>query len=187
MKQIIGLGCKRYRGKDTTADYIIQKFKNDSPWGKYSFATPLKDGVIQLFGLTRQQVEDPILKQVKDPFWNLSPRQIMQCYGSAMRESFGPDFWVKSLERYLKQPENKYTNFCIPDVRYKEEALKIHELGGLLVRVDRDIPFDVEVDTHQSEVDLDSFYEWDEILDNTGSHQYLYDQIDQMLWRRKIG
>jgi len=81
---IIGLiGIKR-SGKDTFADYIVEKYGYE----KYSFAGPLKDACKIMFCLNNEQI-DGNLKEVIDPRFGISPRHMFQFMGTeVMRELF---------------------------------------------------------------------------------------------------
>jgi hypothetical protein len=59
--------------------------------------------------------------------------------------------------------------FLIPDLRYKNEAKRIKERGGILVRINRGNLPPIEDPSHISEVDLDNWEDWDYVIDNNGS------------------
>lgn len=140
---IIGvIGFKR-SGKDTFADYFVGlcSFK------KYSFAKPLKDGVMAFFGWTEPQMNDPVLKEEIDEFWGISPRQALQWVGTdAMRKALPEAYplfkqvtdnniWVKRFERTVSI--NPGVDFVIPDVRFQNEVDAIRKQGGLIIRLHR--------------------------------------------------
>jgi hypothetical protein len=173
---LIGFGSKRERGKDEICNYIvsISDFRRDC------FSYSLKEGIGKgVFGLTDEQLYGK-LKKVVDPYWGMTPREILQKAGTeAMRYVFGEDIWIKTLFRRFEQ-ENRPT--VVSDVRFKSEAEAIKSRGGYLVRVDRYIPFDPEVDTHQSETDLDDWRDWD-LVDNKGTLDDLYEAAEEFLNR----
>ena len=153
---IIGIVGFKQSGKDTFADWFV----GSAGFQKYSFAKPLKQGVMNFFGWTDHQLNDPVLKEQVDEFWGISPRQALQWIGTdAMRVGLPgayPQFqaitanniWVKRFERTVAlEPE---TNWIIPDVRFQNEVDAIKEIGGTLVRIHREsaVPKHIE---HASE------------------------------------
>jgi hypothetical protein len=173
--KLVGLGCKRRRGKDTAAEYIVENF----PFVSDAFAFSLKEGICRgVFGLSDDQLYGDLKTEV-DPFWRLTPREILQKAGTeGMRATFGADIWARTvIRRYLDR--NSHT--LVTDVRFRTEADVIKEHGGVLIRVDRDIPFDPEQDQHQSEIDLDDYTDWDYIIDNNGTLQQLHRHVDSII------
>ena len=180
MKRIIlGFGHKRQRGKDTACDYLVDRYG----FVKDSFAFSLKEGIgIIVFGLSDFQLNDPKQKHIIDECWGLSPRDILQRAGTdAMRKIFGENIWVNTLVRRLKSGELKNKNICICDCRFENEITAIKNLGGIVVRIDRNFLFDPLVDNHPSEIDCDNYNNWDYIVDNNGDFNFLYSQIEEIL------
>ncbi len=168
---IIGLGCKRRVGKSTAADYLAKTYT----FHPESFATSLKQGIgKEIFGLTDEQMETD-LKEVVDPRWSRTPRQILQTAGAALRKDFQDNIWLWTV--YNRIIKSYSSNVVISDVRYKNEAEWIRQAKGLLIRVDRKVPGQNSSE-HISEVDLDTWTDWDEVLDNNGSFNSLYNQLD---------
>ncbi len=168
-KIIIGFGYKRERGKDTSCDYII---KNYDGFTKDNFAGSLKEGIGKgVFGLTDDQLYGKT-KKIVDPFWKMTPREILQRAGTdAMRSEFGEKIWVNTL---LRRFRNQERNFLVSDMRFLSEVEAIKNEGGYVINLLRNIPFDSKVDNHKSETELDSFNDWDYLVDNTGDFNNLY-------------
>lgn len=110
-----------------------------------------------------------------EPTYIVSGREFLQNYGTeAHRQIFGQDFWVDYLLP-LDNPEELNVNFShadvgiITDMRFDNEAERIHELGGVnwSVRIN-----DAEEDTHESEAGI-SPHLVDRYIDNNGSLQNL--------------
>jgi pantothenate kinase len=76
---VIGICGKAGVGKDTLGDYI-QKKHGDRVI-KISFAEPIKQ-IGMIFGFHANQLYDQTLKEVKDDFWGISPREFMQFVGT---------------------------------------------------------------------------------------------------------
>lgn len=172
---IIGLGCRRLRGKSTIAKYLCK-------WHGFqelSFALALKKAGQVIFGLTDRQLYGD-LKTMLDPFWGRTPREILQKLGTeAGRNVFGEDIWIKVVEREIK--EYPKCDYVVSDVRFRNEAEAIKSWGGTLVRVDRDIPYDPQQDDHPSERNLDYFTGWDHIIDNNGTIDQLEAKLDKII------
>jgi len=173
--RIIGFGHQRYRGKDTAAAYLADQYG----YAHDAFAHSLKEGLGRgIFGLTDDQLYGD-LKEVTDAFWGLTPRDILQRGGTeAMRRTFGEDIWVKTL---LRRAHHRNVSTVIADVRFVSEAEAIKTDGGLVVRIDRDIAYDPDIDTHQSEVDLLAYKGWNCIINNNGTLEELYHKLDMFM------
>jgi hypothetical protein len=166
-KLLIAFGHKRLRGKDTAGAIAQDHLKIlGHSTRKDSFADPLKRACINIFGFSDEQIYGS-LKEVTDEFWGFSPRWALQTMGTeAVRNTIGRDVWVKSLERrFLANPEH----IIITDLRFPNEAEGIQRMGGVLVRVDRDRPFEPSKDGHISETALDNWTKWDYVIDNNGT------------------
>jgi hypothetical protein len=120
MVELIGIHGPLNSGKDTAANYLLRKLPNFS---RYAFAQPLKQALTVLFGFTQEQMEDRVLKEANDLFWEFSPRfaitRLGHEYGRVMLRE---DVWIKRAEmEHLKNlSEGKAT--LITDVRYQNEA-----------------------------------------------------------------
>ena len=174
---IIGLGYKARSGKDTVGLYL-------SDTGKFnmtSFAFSLKEAVKVIYGWTDEHVYGN-LKEVIDPFWNQTPREVMQKFGTeACRNNLRKDIWVKSLEkRVMGDPD---ANWVITDCRFPNEAEFVHRLGGFMIRLDRDDPDAIAegTTTHASETAMDSFENWDGVIDNNGTLNDLFAATDEQM------
>ena len=172
---ILGISFKRFRGKDTTADYLCYKYG----FQKVAFADALKEAAKSIFGLTQEQLYGN-LKQARDPFWNRTPRELSQLLGTeAGRNIFGDDIWIKALYRKISSYPKR--NFVIPDARFLNEVKAVKSWGGYCIRIDRDITFDPSIDLHPSETELDQYYDWDFIINNHKSIPNLQEEIDSVM------
>jgi hypothetical protein len=184
---IIGLCGKATVGKDTVADYLVR----EHGFEKAAFAAPLKDVAAQLFGWPRAALDDAEAKQRVDAFWGLSPRTALQRLGTdCIREQFGADFWIKTLERrYLQRGEadSSPLRLVVADVRFPNEADAIKRWGGALWRLEgpsrgRDgALLSGDNAAHASETALDHFAGWDSVLQNVGTLEMLHAEIEARL------
>lgn len=157
LPNIIGITGRAGAGKDTLADFYVEKYG----YVKLSFATPLKEALTKRFGLK----EDDWSREFKDrqsPMFgwgkdanNLSLRSWAQWLGTDFaRKLFGENCWIDILvTRMLEYPED--TKFVISDVRFDAEAVYINDAGGLLICVKRR-EADVELPLHTSEAGIDT-------------------------------
>ena len=117
---IIAICGKKGHGKDTAGDYLCEH-KN---FIKFNFADPLKNVCKILFDFTDDQLYGH-LKETKDNFWNIAPREMMQFIGTdLMRDALGNKFpvigdsiWIKLMEKKIQ--ENSDKNIVVCDLRFQ--------------------------------------------------------------------
>lgn len=180
---IIGLiGCAR-SGKDTVADYLVDRHG----FQKHSIATPLKQICQLLFDWTDEQTyEDG--KDIPLPDTGIRPREIMQFVGTELfrkriAERFpelGEDVWVEHLARTALRDKTK--SWVIPDVRFPNEARRIRDCGGWIIRVESSRGAVIPDNGHESET-VQSQIDPDYTLYNRADKEYLYAQIRLFLHR----
>jgi hypothetical protein len=170
---LIGVGYKARVGKDVTGDYLVRQYG----YQKIAFADPLKSAAHCIFGFSDAQLNGAY-KEVVDPFWGISPREVLQKLGTdGCRSLFGDDIWVKALVRRL----DPNVNTVVVDIRFPNEGKAIKQNGGILINVVRDNGIPGTTHSHISESAMDSFTDWDGVLRNNGSFADLYKQIDDLV------
>lgn len=134
----------------------------------------------------------------------ITPRKILQKIGESLRDNVDKDIWVNALfntyivtssdnsttiinevDEDLKGEfgismtsiQKKIPNWVITDVRYPNEAEAIKNLGGILIRIDRNTEF---IDNHISETALDDYNGWDYVIDNNGTFASLFNQVKEI-------
>jgi hypothetical protein len=184
-KMIVGLTGLKGSGKDTIAAHLIKSYGFE----RRAFADKLKESAAALLKLEPQHFE--VLKNSPDILLAIgsfkqngmfetivsqSTREFLQRYGTeSHRDIFGQDFWIDQL-----LPMDGFyadRNIVVTDVRFVNEADRIHALKGYVVRVVRTM---FNEDLHKSEegqLDIKSDYE----LDNTGYLWELPRKIDLMM------
>ena len=179
---IIGIVGRRHVGKDLVSNYIETTYGYENR----KFAGPMKQALIALFDFTSTQVSGD-LKEVVDERWKVSPRQVMQFFGTDMMQmtlqklipDIGRNFAVKRL--FINSDSNK--PFCISDVRFQHEVLAIHERGGITIHIHRATnekeKID-EIDSHESEAGIDQLQSTYTIFNN-GTKEELFAQVDLIL------
>ncbi len=166
--KIVALGYKKGSGKNTFSRFLQTYLQQVTPKLKIkevSFAAKLKDISFQLFnwgGLERGVYYETHReeKEVVLPKLDLSPRDIWIQVGNKLREvksSVWIDYALLNVQADL---------IIITDLGYINEAKRIKELDGQLIKIVRD---DTVKATDSREIELDSWEYWDWIFTNNNS------------------
>lgn len=168
-KEVYGIMGNKGHGKDTFANILVSSNKGAS-FTIIHFADALKDLVVNVFGITRYDVETQEGKEAKfavpiniDLFLPAikaktglsikpqgliaaSPRELLQFVGSNYIRTVDQSYWVGKIKSIL----NTKKRIVIPDTRFTNEAAVITASGGKIIRITRvDIP--KNTDLHISE------------------------------------
>lgn len=137
---IIGLAGSSNVGKSTIASKLAS-----SGYTQYSFASPLKKGVQEIFGLTHDQLYTQKGKETVDTVWGVTPREILQYVGTEFfRKNIGGlitnsdnNFWIKSFSKIYdeNQKRGETIKYVIDDVRFINEAEFIKSKGGIVIQI----------------------------------------------------
>lgn len=139
----------------------------------------------------------------------LTPRLLLQLLGTDCgRQIIHPNIWVNALmadykESQLGQAKRRrkgktfpigyfLPNWIITDVRFPNEAKAIKDKGGILIRVNREIPKEEDVNQsllgamsnykeHPSETALDDYQDWDYIIQNDGTIEDLINKTKKII------
>lgn len=181
---LIGLVGRRGTGKDTVADYLAERYS----FHNRKFAGPLKEALASLFGLSHEHLEGA-LKEVPHPKWGVSPRAMMQFFGTEVMQThmqrliphMGNHHAVHRLFMDLDAATHE-ENVVVSDVRFPHEVAALRARGALIVRVARDLPSREEcgVDNHVSETGVDDL-QTDAVLDNNRTLEELYRAVDTLI------
>lgn len=154
---LLGIAGKAGSGKDTVADYLTSQYK---ACYQDSFAAPLKEAVAPLFGIDADALYDTEFKETVDPFWKVTPRQMLQFFGTDLIRNhihkllpeIGQDFWVERFHKGLEESYKSVTKdskwyepecVVVSDVRFKNEVDYILASGGAILHLFRtDADFD---------------------------------------------
>jgi hypothetical protein len=178
-RRIIGLSGFARAGKDTVADRLVEVHG----FTKVAFADPMREMMLALdpwlstpdYG-TWARLGSAILsygglEEVKPTGYGREYRRLMQRLGTeAGRGVLGEDVWVDAMRRRLAVIDG---DVVISDVRFENEAALIHELGGVVWRVERP---ELAPDGHASENGLPD-EAVDAVLFNGDSIETLYDRL----------
>jgi hypothetical protein len=161
MAQLIGLTGKKGSGKDT----IAIKLKEHG-YVQYAFADPLKKGIQQLYNLSDEQLYDETAKEIEDPRWGVTPRQLFQIIGTEIFQNIIHQYldlkispkqhWTFLFEEWYhkKLQENPNIKVVVSDIRFPHELECIKALGGKIIKIVRP-EFNHNLDKHSSETLID--------------------------------
>ena len=161
--KIIGISGKKGSGKDTFAKFLQKQLELSTCKSVRidSFAANLKYCCALISGQPNYLLHNQNMKDKKAGFLNLTNRELMQKFGDLTR-SLDKDIWIKSL--FSKYIDNPPEYLIISDVRFKNEADYIKDIGGILIRIESDR---VISDYHISEIELDDYSKFDlKIINN---------------------
>jgi len=188
---IIGIHGKARSGKDQFGEYLTEclKERHQRKFEHAAFATQLKMMCKEHFELSDDQLWEngKNIREVQDErffkssvvinkkeykeFW--TPREIMQELGSFYRR-IDYDFWVKTLDRYLKKMSIE--DVIITDVRHVNECEYVKNNQGVLIKVVRPSADEIHGMQHESETALDDrpVGYFDIEINNSGTLEDLY-------------
>ena len=191
-------------GKDTVAQYLQEHYG----FRPVSFAGNLKDAVSAVFGWDRELLEGRTVesrrwRECVDVWWaerlnipHLTPRWVLQYWGTEVcRQGFHDDIWIASLENHLRRQRQ---DVVISDARFPNELATIRRLGGKSLRIVRgptpdwyDLALKANSGNTEAQQQLSKQihasewswigHEFDCILDNNGTLDHLYRQIDSLI------
>ncbi len=141
---IVGLLGFIGSGKGTAGNIL-----KDLGFVPVSFAKGVKDVAAEMFDWPRHLLEGDTdesrnWREQPDAYWskefgkNFTPRLALQLLGTEVgRNVFHEDFWVIKMKKYITENEDK--NFVITDVRFQNEINFVHDVGGILIEIERGI------------------------------------------------
>lgn len=181
MKQLIAFVACKHAGKTLASQYLCEKYG----YTKLSLADPIKYAIKEIFDFTDEQLWGD-QKEVVDEYWGVSPRFVMQMVGTdffriQLKEKIpriGDNIWVMLLSKRITNGLLNSKKIVVDDIRFPNEAEMIHKMGGTLVRIIRSN--NNNTDHHISE-QIGESITTDKILENNGSIEDLYHNIDQLM------
>lgn len=176
---LIALTGKAGSGKDTAAKLLAKGPKGYHRLGyhRLALADPLKDAAAAIFGLSRESMDDPALKEAQVEYWGMSRREMLQQLGDAVREKFGENVFVKRWE--MSYNNFSRSNVVVTDCRSDIEADRLSELGGYIVKVVRGSGLAGSTGTHWSEQGLSTPPDF--VIDNSGDMAQLESEVQRIL------
>lgn len=178
---IIGLSGYARSGKDTIAEFLVEKHG----FTRLAFADPMREALLRLnpnitvsgqAGISLSSVVHTLgWERLKE----LSPdvRGLLQRLGTEVgREMFGEYFWIDYLMNKALEIKG---NVVISDVRYINEANAIKLWNGQVWRVNR--PGTEAANGHTSEIEMDSFRNFDVVVTNDTTLDELFLELTGLM------
>jgi hypothetical protein len=161
MQRIIGLAGKARSGKDTVAQILGDLYGYHTT----AFAESLKRACGEIFHFNAAQLYGDLKEEV-DPFWQMTPRHVMQHVGTELFRHWRSEIWVQSCARRIAMEPT--VNWVIVDVRFPNEADAVRRWGGKVVWIERPgrPTLNDAVACHASETALDRYDGFDAALIN---------------------
>lgn len=178
MNNIIAVSGKKRSGKDTfcriASEYIKEKYNLD--YENKKFADKLKQICSLMTGIPLEHWYDGNHYDDIIPLWNITIRQFMQKLGTeCARNVLHPDSWIFALFAEYKKDDR----WIITDLRFQNEALFLNNKGSIKIRVNR--PGLKSDDTHQSEIDLDNYKNFDFIVSNDSTIEEFENKVKKII------
>lgn len=162
---IIIFSGKQYAGKDTAAKIMLDKMPN---YRRCAMGDIIKLTYGAQKGLTYDEIEKNKAKYRSD----------LIVLGNWGREQ-DPDYWLKKI---IKQKGN----IIVTDVRVPHEYEVFKNAGAITIRVEatretRAKRGQLVGENDITEVGLDSEKNWDYIIDNNSTYEYLKSQVEKII------
>lgn len=171
--EVYGITGFKGHGKDTFAKLVLEA-RGGGAFVVKHFAGPLKQIAQRAFGLTHDQMHNPVSKEAllsvpvdMDLYLRAmksetgldikpanmlakSPREIMQFLGTDYVRKTQDDYWI---QRWLSSTLGDHC-VLVPDLRFPNEEQAIRSVGGLVIRIVR-IDAPASTSSHSSETEID--------------------------------
>jgi hypothetical protein len=175
--KIIAFGHRKRTGKDTACRFLDTTLKIEAPKLKVkrvSFAAKLKDTCYQLYnwaGLqdaqyyeTNPDAREKVLEKL-----GFSPREIWIQVGNKLREVY-QNTWLDFALFGIKADI-----ILISDLRFPNEASRVKEFGGMLIKINR---LGAPRSDDPSDCALERWTNWDKVIYNDGALGLLNSEMD---------
>ena len=166
-------------GKDTAGEYLVRRHG----FRRVAMADPLKETMMGLFGLTREQLWGDA-RNVPDPRLGRAPRELYQRFGAACRE-IDPEVWIRAFRHRVETiVRDGGGRVVCTDLRTLAELRAASDLGGavwLLERTGAGAPGAMALDATETELAKAPRETFDRAIRNDGSLTDLHRQIDDAL------
>lgn len=181
---LIGIAGRIGSGKDAVASYLQEEHQ----YQPVSFAEPLKQSCLA-FGFTREQIYGTQEQKLEvNQMWGVTGRKFMQIYATELMRDLLPkvlpemrlkrSFWCDLFAHLHREELSRGVKKVVSDCRFQDEVDTIEELGGVILRITRDIDRTGEEHQHVSENDTLSYHH---LIVNDGSLEDLFRKVDEVL------
>lgn len=149
--------------------HVIKEYAKNNKLNLISFAYLLKKCISIFIPSTPEDYESTEFKNSTIDWLGMTVRELLQKFGTGIRESVDKHFWVKALFAVY----NKNEDYIVTDVRFLTEADEIRNRNGIILRINRE---KAGAGNHISEIELDD-YKFDYIIDNNNSLEELLQDV----------
>lgn len=150
---IIGFAGRAGAGKDSAAQALYHAVGCDV--AVLAFAEPLRSMIDALLDYANIIAVDGMSRAEKEAHIDLlgaSPRRLLQTLGTDWgRHMIKPTLWVDILRQRVADIAADFEMILVTDVRFDDEAELIHQLGGEVWLIERDV---TGVEAHISEAGI---------------------------------
>lgn len=212
-KTIVGVCGFARSGKDTVGGYLIE----NHGFQKISFAKLIKDICRMTFDFSEEQLYGSLkdvpderypfegicvrcgtamdFHPARDSMWScpscgwdynhhhITPRLPQQTLGTEWGRRLMSGIWTMATFNHIAKSD--HDKWVIPDVRFRNEIQAIQDRGGEVIRLLRG----EAQHTHQSEQEMAEMAnnEFDWVIDNQGTLEELYENVEKFLTNRPLG
>ena len=173
---VIGISGKIRSGKSRVAKTIIEILEKNGKTGVVkSFAEPIYKMISEMYKsdieTIKKHKQDNTPIYIKTPrtylyngFETTNYRTAMQIIGSGVRNYADSDVWVNGLFGVNNEKiDNSDSVWIIEDLRFPNEAERIRDCNGLLIRIEREMH---QPNDHIIENSLNDWNDWDLLIEN---------------------
>jgi hypothetical protein len=175
---LLGITGKKRSGKGTITAYLQKTYG----FKEYHFSKPIKEGLMAMFGLTRDQVYKGDRNEII-PGLGMSIRDLMTSLANDWgHDMVTPDIWLLPAKVQIMTHKELGTLLLISDVRRDNEAELIHDADGLILEVTSRHTNKIRPD-HKIESGISSHL-IDETVHWSGTYAYreeLYIKLDKFM------
>ena len=200
-KKIVAFSGRRRSGKDSSCNFLVRNgtelFGTDKVQ-RFAFATRLKEFCVEFLGIRREYafgldqdkenlsnikwedmphyerlIQNELLRQINEPeskyIGYMTVREVLQQVATEWFRALRPNIWIDLLLSDIERSDSEYC--FISDLRFVNEVDALRAIGGKVIRLTRKIP-EYNKDTHSSEVQMDSYTNFDYVIDNSSMNLY---------------
>lgn len=179
---------------DRSSNFHKAVYDKKGKWQLRKWAGKLKEVATLLTGIPVENFEDQEFKKTEmGAMWGMSVREFLQKLGTeGLRDGLHKNVWVNALMSEYKIGKEGCPNWIISDTRFPNEAQAIKDVGGIVIRVNREAalqapenPLFKRARMHPSETALE-YWEFDEVIDNNGTIEDLIPKVKEIMERRNL-
>jgi hypothetical protein len=136
MPRVVAFAGEKHSGKTTAADLLSGNLERPA---KFAFADALKRSAQAMFGFTSAQLWGS-LKDVIDPRYGKTPRDLVIWLGTQVRKNLGIEFpeggclWTQHFRTLVKTTDADIV--VVEDCRFPDEVDAIREYGGKVIVIE---------------------------------------------------